>query len=154
MDDEDDIEPRKPHPPSPARMSKVPSWISVGFVLGALVGWTLREPKPVPPPPPKVIEVVKFEPRPNQVPTVEALFEKWRHLAAWRDDDTTEIAVWNPDSKEFTEAYEVKRVGDDFYFRSLPHLTRKLINYGEKLPADAPIRFASVEDRARSTEKP
>ena len=150
MDREDDIEPRKPRPLSAAKMSKVPSWISVGFVLGALVGWTLRAPQPQPPPPVKIVEVLKMEPRPNKTATVEGLFEQWKHLAGWRDD-TAEVLIWNSDTKEFSEAYEVRRVGEDFYFRSIPQLTRKLVNYADLLPSDAPIRFAGVEDRGRAS---
>jgi hypothetical protein len=148
MEREDDLEPKKPRPLSAAKMSKVPSWISVGFVLGALVGWTLRAPKPQPPPPVKIVEVTKLEPRPNKLATVEALFEQWKHLAGWRDD-TAEFLVWNSDTKKFSEAYEVRRVGEDFYFRSIPQLTRKLVDYGDRLPPDAPIQFAGVEDRRR-----
>ena len=35
MDEED------PKPPSPSQLSKIPSWISLGFVLGALFVWAL-----------------------------------------------------------------------------------------------------------------
>jgi hypothetical protein len=149
MQDEDEITPRKPYPPGPARMSKVPSWISVGFVIGALVGWTVREPKPAPPPQTRIVEVTRPDPHPIKISTVEAIFEEWRQFAAWRDDDTTEIEIFNTDTNQH-DAYEVRRVDDRFYFRTLPRLTRKLIDYGDKLPPNAPIRFAGVEERPAS----
>jgi hypothetical protein len=153
MEDDEQFARKKSHPPSAAKMSKVPSWISVGFVLGALVGWTVREPKPVSSEPARVIEVVKLEPRPNKIATVEAIFEQWRHLAAWRDDDTTEIAIWNPDTNAFSEYYEVRRIGDAFYFRTIPRLTRKLVNYSAELPSSAPIKFAGVENAPRENRR-
>jgi hypothetical protein len=136
---------------SPAAMSKVPSWISVGLVIGVLIGFAVQ---PAPKPPEvKIVEVVKNVPQPVRFPVAEAVFEAYRSFAAWRDDDTTEIALWNPDTKHYTDFFEVRRVGDLTYFRTIPHLTRQLIDYGSELPANAPIRFAGPEPR-RAASKP
>lgn len=153
MDDDDSYSYDAPRRPSPAKMSKVPSWISVGVVIGVLIGYSFH-PKPPPAPPQvKVVEVPKVAPQPNPIPTVEAIFEAWRVNAVWRDDDTTQIAVWNPQTKEFSDFYEVLRVDDRVYFRSIPALTRELITYEGGAP-DAPIWFAGAKEHKGRVEIP
>jgi hypothetical protein len=153
MDDEPESYEKPARSRSPASMSKVPSWISLGVVIGVLIGFALQ-PKPQPPQT-KYVEVTKTVPRPNSIPTVEAIFEAWRDRAVWRDDDTTQIAVWNPDTNDFTDFYEVKRVGDLLYFRTIPRLTRELMNYAaSELPAKAPILFAGATERTSGKPDP
>ena len=145
MEDDDPI-PEKKYPTPVSRMSKVPSWISVGFVLGAAFVWGLR-PKPQPPEV-KIVEVVPPQPAETKLTTIEAVFAEWGEHAVWHND-ATEIAYWNPGTEEFSEFYEVRRLGEALYFRSIPRLTRRLINRGKPLPPECPLRFTETEEQYR-----
>ena len=48
----DDDTPEKPYPLAASKMSKTPSWIMLGFVLGALFVLAVRPPAPKPAPAP------------------------------------------------------------------------------------------------------
>ncbi len=131
--------------PAIARLSKTPSWIMLGFALGALFVWALPvrvktppPPAPLPAPPPLIL-------RPHFLTEVEAVFAQWGQHAVW-DNDTTEIALWNADAKAFTDTFEVLRVGDRLYFRSLPQLTRPVIRRG--VESKSPLQFTGVPDQA------
>jgi hypothetical protein len=77
--------------------------------------------------------------------TIEAVFAQWGHYAVWKND-VTEVALWSPETKDFTDFYEAVRVGETVYFRSIPHLTRPLLTHG--VPADSPLSFTeTVEQR-------
>ncbi|MEO5958180.1 MAG: hypothetical protein ABIZ49_12975 [Opitutaceae bacterium] len=147
MEDDDD-QPPKTYPLSPAKMSKVPSWISLGFVLGALAAWTFRpegKPQPAPPVPRSQPELVAPKtPLPTKLTTVEAVFADWGRFAVW-DGDTTEIVFWNAGTQDFTETYEVRRSGEALLFRSIARPTAPLIDYGARLPKECPLRFVDME---------
>ncbi len=131
--------------PSPSSMSKTPSWISIGFVLGALFVWLL--PKPAP----EIIEVpVRDESpaplvanlaKPN-ISEVEAVFDEWGSYAVWFDD-TTEIAMWDIDDSQYSRFYEVLRSGNEIYFRSITRLTRPVLTHG--VTTNAPLLFTETE---------
>lgn len=142
MDDEDEIPPRRP---SISQLSKTPSWIMLGFMVGAAFVWTMRRPDP-PAPRPIVVAPVPEKPRvlePRQLTTVETVFDEWSKYAVW-DDDTTQIAVWNPGMGDFTDLYEVRRINGEFYFRSIPRLTSRILRHGKPPPTDCPIRFTET----------
>lgn len=149
MDDYDDPTPRerREYPVPVSKMSKVPSWVSLGFVLGALFVIALPKPKPAPPEV-KIVEVVRPPAAETKLTTVEAVFAAWREYAVWHDD-LTEIAYWNPGTQEFSEFYEVWRVADREYFRSIPRLTRRLISHGKEPPPECPLRFTETEAQYR-----
>lgn len=137
------------HPSSPATMSKVPSWVSLGFVLGALFGWALPKPGPKPSPPvPTRAVAPPREPQATKLTTVEAVFAEWSAHAVW-DNDTTQIAYWNPGTEGFTEFYEVRRRADLLYFRSIPKLTRLVIRHGKPLPPECPLQFTETPEQYR-----
>jgi hypothetical protein len=148
-------------PPSPSRLSKTPSWIMLGFVLGALFVWLLpREEKPAPPPalaarPPPPPEPTG--PMLRTITTIEAVFEAYGNNAVW-DHDTTEVAL-DSGAGTFSEFYEVKRSGDTYYYRSIPKLTRRVIRHGKPTP-DCPLQFTETEEQYRDwlehgrTERP
>jgi hypothetical protein len=148
---ETDDEPPKKYPPVPAKMSKVPSWISLGFVLGVMFVWAIPKHEPVPeltpppPPPPKIAE-------PTKLTTIEAVFEAWGQYAVW-DRDTTEVVYWNPGTEEFSEFFEVRRIDDALYFRSIPKLTRRVINHGKAPPAACPLKFTETEEQYRDWQE-
>jgi len=143
--------------PKPTResLSKTPSWIMLGVVIGAIVALAAKEnfenkekaraanaPKPVvtkvepPAPPPKLDNYPSLQ-------AVEALFSDWKDNAIWRHD-VTEIAVWDPATNTYPFFYELFRNGGEIYFRSIPRLTRPLMDIASGYPA--PIRFTETEE--------
>lgn len=132
---------------SPAK-NFTPLWLTVGFASGLLFGWfAFHEEKPkihVAPP-----LVVKASPEPSPRPAdaatlqaVEATFERWGGYAVW-EDDRTELAVWNARRKSHADFYEIRREKGLFFFRTLPALSRPLVDHG--VSARLPIRFTEPE---------
>jgi hypothetical protein len=137
--------------PPMERLSKVPSWIMLGFVIGGIVALTVKReidlrdraseassaavvPTPVPTPSP--------EPHHAGLNVMEDIFEKWQANAIW-SHDLTQVAFWDPTTNRYSEYVEVLRNGDDLYFRTLPALTWPLIEDG--VSPDTPLRFAEPE---------
>jgi len=138
---EDDTPPE----PSPRKPSQVPSWVALGFVLGALFVIALPRRSGVEPAPrPAAPEEAPRPSRPAEAPrltTIEAVFAAWDRYAVW-SDGMTEVALWSPESKSFAECYEVTRVGDAYYFRSITGLTRPVLTHG--VPEDSPLQFTET----------
>ena len=131
-------------PVSRSRLSKTPSWITLGFILGALFVASLpRENKNAPPavaePPP-----VKLE-RPR-LTEIEAVFADWGNGAVWQRD-MTEVALWDTEKRAYSIFYEVVRNGDNFYFRSIPKFTRPVLTRG--VNAQSPLQFTETEESRR-----
>ena len=134
-------EPAKVYPPSATRLSKTPSWVTLGFVLGALFVWALpRVENTLVPPPPAQPAAVRLE-RPK-LTEIEAVFAEWGHFAVW-DNDLTEVAMWDVDRQTYSICYEVLRSGENLYFRSIPRLTRPVLNHG--LHGTMPLQFTETE---------
>ncbi len=142
----DDIpEAEKDHPPSISKLSKTPSWIMLGFILGALTVLTFPR-KPAPPAP------VRIDPAPRPVlatpPTVErglffeSVFAEWSKYAVW-ENDVTEVAFWNSETKAFSDRFEVVRTGDGYYFRSIARFTRPELTHG--VPENSPLQFTEPD---------
>ena len=161
MDDEP--KPEKRYPLSTSKMSKTPSWIMLGFLLGAVFVAALpplrkspapREPAPMRSEPPRPAASRE----PPLLTTIEAVFAEWGKHAVW-SGDVTEVALWNIADKAFSEFYEVRRLGDGYYFRSIPRLTRRVITHGKPLP-ESPLQFTESEEQYREwlkygrTERP
>jgi hypothetical protein len=68
----------------------------------------------------------------------DAVWRAWGHHAVWLDD-TTQVALWNAQTGDYSDAFEVVRRGDEFYFRPLPGLTRPMVERG--LGLGAPLQF-------------
>lgn len=140
----------EPRPPSPSQLSKIPSWISLGFVLGALFVWALPTPEveaPAPaaasvaePPPPVASAPVRSGPAP--LSDIEAVFAVWGRYAIWYND-LSEVALWDTETKEFSRYYEVLRTGDAYYFRTIDRLTRPILTHGIRV--DGPLLFTETE---------
>jgi hypothetical protein len=114
----------------------------LGFCLGVLFLWALPDdPPPAPPPAPDPVTILL---RPHRMSEVEAVFDQWGQHAVW-DNDTTEIALWNTDAKAFTDTFEVLRVGETLYFRTIPKLTRPVIRRG--VESKSPLQFTGVPDQ-------
>ena len=130
-----------PFPTPAARLSKTPSWVTLGFVLGALFVWALpHEQKTVVRAVPQSSVNVQLQ-RPRMT-EIEAVFAEWGHLAVW-ENDLTEVALWDMDKKSYSIFYEVLRNGDLLYFRSIPRLTRPVLTHGLRGPM--PLQFTETE---------
>jgi hypothetical protein len=136
-------------PPVPrTRLSKTPSWITLGFVLGALFVWTLPRPEKSsdtvlsPDVAPRVVQLER-----PKLTEIEAVFAEWERFAVWKND-TTQIAMWDTEKRSYSIFYEVLRQNDEYYFRSIPRLTRPLLTRG--VPPEAPLQFAETEESRRA----
>jgi hypothetical protein len=65
------------------------------------------------------------------------------------DDQVTEVALWRTETGSFSEFYEVRRVGEGYYFRSIPQLTRRVIRHGVPRPKESPLEFTETEAHYR-----
>jgi len=132
-------------PPRPSKPSQIPSWVMLGFVLGAAFVLALPRRREAPASPPseagEPAPAIKYVVAPH-LTTIEAVFAEWGKYAVW-DNDVTEVALWNADSKEFSDFYEVVRIGDATYFRSIPRLTRPILTHG--VQAGSPLEFTETD---------
>jgi len=131
MDDEDEL------PPPPPKPSLAFSWATLGFLLGALFVIALPRESRWSAPPPSFERALP----PLRLSTIEAVFESWGQYAAW-NGDVTEVAMFDPDTKDFTACYQVVRAGGNYFFRSISHLTLPLLTHG--VPPDSPLRFTET----------
>jgi hypothetical protein len=130
--------------PPREKPSQVPSWVTLGFALGALFVLALPRRAPAPPPVPSVQEAEAHEDPvagPPRLTTIEAVFASWDKFAVW-SDDTTEVALWDPGTKAFSEYYEVIRNGNEYYFRSISALTRPVLTHG--VVENSPLQFTET----------
>ena len=140
----------RPPRPSIAKLSKTPSWIMLGFIIGA--GFILALPRSEPPAPRPIIVTAAPEkparPEPPQLPTVETLFEQWADYAVW-DHDATQVALWDAAVGAYADLYEVRRIDGAYYFRSIPQLTNRPLNHGKRPPPECPFQFTETEQQYR-----
>ncbi len=145
-----------------SKPSQVPSWIMVGFVVGALAMWLFESGEKasesetvVEAVAPAPAEPTTAEPLDNplnmggkpSIEVVQDLFAGLRDWAFWTDD-RTEFAVWNSTTLSFSDHFEVIRGPDADYFRAIPAFSRLPLNgYG---PENSPILFTeTAEQRAK-----
>jgi len=127
-----------PSAPPAAKPSQVPSWITLGFALGALFVMALPRPRELArPAAPAPAPALRPAPAP-QLTTIEAVFEQWQQYAVW-SGETTQVAMWNSVTQGYSDCYEVLRVGDNLYFRSIPALTRPILTHG--VVPESPLQF-------------
>jgi hypothetical protein len=153
MNDEEQP-PRDEYPLTSARpkLSTTPSWVMLGFALGALFVYALMRPDPAakPAPPPVAVRFVEAPtptaPRePAPLTEIEAVFAMWGEHAVW-SEDTTEVVYWNKRERAFTDYFEVRRSGGNYYFRSIPRLTRRIVMHGKEFP-ESPLQFTETEEQ-------
>jgi hypothetical protein len=128
-------------PAARPKPSKTPSWIMLGFMLGALFIWALPRRESLasstpPPAPQKTTAPVALPP--PRLTDVEAFFADWGHHAIWAND-VTYIAAWNLDTRSYRDAFEVLRSGDRLYFRSVPRPPGLRVLDG--VPPNSPLQF-------------
>lgn len=130
--------------PPPSQLSKTPSWIMLGFVLGAGFIWLLPRPGP------QIIEVPVRDKTPPLIALsakpdfseLEAVWADWHQYAVW-DNNRTEVALWDRAVGKYARFYEVLREGDTYFFRSVPALTRPVLTHG--VNASAPLLFTEPD---------
>lgn len=134
-----------PSEPVVKKPSQVPSWVTLGFVLGALCVLAVpRRPAAEVPVRPIVEEAPPKPAKPAEAPrltTIEAVFGDWDRYAVW-SNSTTEVALWNSDTKGFTDFFEVMKNGEGYYYRSIPGFTRVLLTHG--VPENSPLQFTET----------
>ncbi|MGH7943807.1 MAG: hypothetical protein ACREH8_05410 [Opitutaceae bacterium] len=150
--EDDESKAGKRYPLSASKMSKTPSWIMLGFLLGAVFVAALPPLRRKPAPEPVVFKATEppAAPAPREPPqltTIEAVFEVWGKHAVW-SDDVTEVALWNDRDKAYTDCFEVRRFGSIHYYRTIPRLTRRVISRGKPIP-ESPLRFTETEEQYR-----
>ena len=117
----------------------------LGFVLGALFVLALPRhlpqapaaPPSAPPPPPVHREPPRFT-------TIEDVFMEWGQYAVWMND-RTEVALWNAQTGDFTDSFEVLRSGGAYYLRTIPRLTQPVLTHG--VPSNSPLLFTETEEQ-------
>jgi len=163
MDAESDQDsPRGSHEGRPARPSRTPSWVMLGFLFGGLVVYAMMRPRQAVPttaaPAPAAVPAPEAPRAAPSLTTIEAVFQEWGSGAVWHAN-TTEVALWNSRDRAFSEFYEVRRAGGVNYFRSIPALTRRIIRRGKETP-ECPLQFTETEEQYREwrdfgrTERP
>ncbi len=149
--DEDDL------PPTPKeKLSKAPSWIMVGFIVGCLAAYVAereieKRSGDAAPPPATTAPAPAVRTPPPEAPValrlsqneVDAIFTQNEGDAVW-ENDITEVVIFNSRTGKFSDMVEVMRSGPYYYYRPITKLTRPLIT------ADAPggtlILFTETEN--------
>ena len=152
--DDDPEAPQSQYPlaGSKAKLSRTPSWVMLGFILGALFVYVLMRRQEAARPSTVSVRIVDApKPAPPRaapaLTTIEAVFEVWGEHAVW-SGNTTEVALWNKEAGQFSDYYEVRRIAGVNYFRSIPELSRRVIRHGRELP-DSPLQFTETEEQYR-----
>ncbi len=128
-------------PPRPGKPSQIPSWVMLGFILGALfvVALPRRSPVEAPAVPTENAAVRPAKPAPApRITTIEAVFAAWEKYAVW-SDNTTQVALWDAETMSYSDCYEVLRTDDGYYFRSISKLTRPILTHG--VVEESPLQF-------------
>lgn len=139
----------------------------LGFVIGCIVALTVRkdlderDKSTVSPPaatstsslPPKLeaTPVAKVAGSQLSLFEMEAVFVRWQNKAVWRHE-LTEVAFWNPSTNKYSEFVEVLRSGEDLYFRTVPRLTRPILD--DHMEPSVPIRFTELEETRAARRAP
>jgi len=147
--------------PKPPRetLSKTPSWIMVGFIIGVIFAYGVQRegtrrnsPKPVPPPTAAPVAApAKTEPLRSDaalknrasLSAIENIFTQYESQAVWHND-LSEVALWNAETGKYAECLEVMRSGEYYYVRTIPRLTRAVIR--QTTDPAAPLLFTEPID--------
>jgi hypothetical protein len=125
------------------------SWATLGFLLGALFVILLppphREKSEEEAPPPSVVQPAPKPLAPMRLSIIENVFEAWSQYAEWTDD-STEVALFDSDTKEYSDCYQVVRAANGIYFfRTIPRLDRAIKSHG--IPDNSPLQFTESEEQ-------
>ena len=137
-------------PPRP-KPSKVPSWIMLGFLFGAVFVWALpdrRPPRADPAPAAPVASILPAAKSPR-LTDVEAAFEEWKAYALWADN-ITYVTLWDSaETRTFRDCFQVLRQGDEFFYRSVPR--PRDLRPREDVPKECPLEFLLPVSEVRRT---
>lgn len=140
------------------KLSKTPSWIMLGFVIGLLFAFGVqrqfkKDEKASAAQPPAAAQPSAA---PAQLPhsaaslknraslsAIENIFAQYESHAVWQHE-LTQIALWNNETNTFVECFEVLRNGETYFFRTIPQLTRPVIKPNPS--PEAPLRFTEPEE--------
>jgi hypothetical protein len=129
----------------------IPVWLTIGFAVGLGFAWLyLREDRPAP----AVTTRVAASPTAGSagpdspvdagtLASVERFFQRWGGYAVWTDE-VAEFAVWNLRRHGYTDFYEVRHVRGRYYFRTIPRLSRPIIDHGVR--SRIPLQFTETQD--------
>ncbi len=151
-DETQDVYPlRKAEP----KLSRTPSWVMLGFLFGAAWMYLWQRGERAKQPEPAAVRIVEVPAKPaaprtaQPLSTIEAVWaaalEDGKTDIDW-NGDATEVALWNRQERAFADFYEVRRAGGQYYFRTIPSLTRRVVNRGKGLETAA-LRFTESEAR-------
>lgn len=153
MNDDDIPADEKIYPLRASKMSKTPSWVMLGFVLGAMFVWVFfrRAPEPalVAATPPASAQAAEPEPvrAPGPLSRIEAMWEDWGKYAIW-SDEIAEVGLWDTTLERFADFYEVRRIEGKYFFRTIPRLTRLVVTR-YKIPEGCPLQFTETAEQYR-----
>ena len=140
-----------PSEPAQSKPSQIPSWVTLGFVLGALFVLALPRRAAVESRHQPAGEVAAAKPaKPAAAPrvtTIEAVFAAWDKYAVW-SNDSTEVALWNTETMSYSECYEVLRTANGYYFRSISKLTRPILTHG--VVEESPLQFTETASQRQA----
>lgn len=125
--------------------SSGPFLATLGFALGLGFGYLVfhQEKPKVHIAPPLQVKAEPIQRDAGTLASLEVTFERWGGYAVWHDD-VTEFAAWDPRRKRHADFYEVRRVNGNFYFRTIPALTRPLIEHGSR--TSLPFWFTETQE--------
>jgi hypothetical protein len=138
-------------PSAPAKPNQTPSWVMLGFVVGVLFMLALPRREPAAVAPPAAPAPAAPAPAP-QLRTIDAVFATWGKYAKW-DNDTTEVALWNSGTRDFSDCYEVLRLGEAYFFRPIPRLTRPVLRHGVPEEQNVPLQFTETAAQQQEWRK-
>jgi hypothetical protein len=123
----------------------------LGFLFGVLFMLALPRrgetaaPEAPPPGPSAPASLVAKPPVPR-LTTIEDVFAEWGGPAVWENDVTQVALLADPDTDSHREYYEVRRVGEDFYFRSIPAFDpdRRVLTHGVPDDPALPLEFTET----------
>jgi hypothetical protein len=121
-------------PTAPPKPTQTPSWVMLGFVVGVLfmVALPRREPAAAPPA------------APVPAPAAPSLAPPPR---------TIDAVIATSGTKDYSDCYEVLRLGDAYFFRQIPRLTRPILRHDVPEAQNAPLQFTETAAQQQEWRK-
>lgn len=113
------------------KSTPIPLFLTLGFAAGIGFGYLAfhEEKSKTHIAPPLTVKAAPIQRDAGTLASLEVTFERWGGYAVWAND-VTELAAWDPRQKKHSDFFEVRRADGKFYFRTIPVLTRPLIEHG------------------------
>lgn len=122
-----------------------PFFATLGFALGLGFGYlAFHQEKPkVHVAPPLNVKAEPIQRDAGSLASIEVTFERWGGYAVWHND-VAEFAAWDPRLRRHADFFEVRCANGNFYFRTIPALTRPFIAAGAR--SAMPLRFTQTQE--------